>query len=131
MMQNYVEKLQQELELKEPLVSEGGGRWQLFFGEVTISIIDLSPGFQLQASLGELPPDKSEALMTSLLRGNLFGQTTKAAYLALDESGSKVIVQLYHPGEANYRAFLDGLEDFVNVVDFWKGELKSGSTEPT
>jgi len=68
--------------------------------------------------------------MTDLLRGNLFGQTTKGAYLGLDESGSKVTVQLYHPGEASYRVFLDGLEDFVNVVDFWKGELKGTTVEP-
>lgn len=126
MLYEFVTKLQKDLELKEPLGSEGQDSYLLLLDETTaISIIDATPGFQLSAKLGKLPNEKVDSFLSHMLRGNLFGQATHKAVLGLDENGSTVSLRFYHPLKATYQEFFNAIEDFINTVLFWQEEIRS------
>ncbi|MBS0656517.1 MAG: type III secretion system chaperone [Verrucomicrobia bacterium] len=125
MLYEYIVKLQKELDLKEPLGHEGQASFGLMLDDIQISIIDQAPGFGLSATIGSPPTEKREQFFTQMLRGNLFGQATRHAFLGLDETGNNITLQRYHPETATYREFLDAIEDFINAIDFWKNEINN------
>ncbi len=123
--QDFVQKLQQEFELKEPLTGEEEGSFAFLLDDVKIEIRPVSLGFELFASIAPLPKEKTEEFLTQMLRGNLFGQATRHAYLGLDETGNTVITRLSRNKKTTYKEFHEEVEDFLNVVDFWKAEITS------
>lgn len=125
MLYEYIVKLQKDLELTEPLGREGQESYGLLLDDTTISITDSPPGFQLSATLGTLPAEKSEEFLSHMLRGNLFGQATHGAILGLDETGNNVTLQLNFPQKASYSDFKNAVEDFINTVLFWLSEMKN------
>ena len=130
MLQEFIPKLQKDLELKEPLGREGETGFALLLDDTTITISEVESGFQLMATLGELPTELPELFYAKMLRGNLFGQATSGAILGLDEMGSKLMLRYYYPQKAAYRDFKEKLEDFINTIDFWKLEAKSHQANP-
>jgi hypothetical protein len=125
MLYEYIVKLQKELELKEPLGGPNDDMFAIGVDDAVININDDPPGFKLSCTLDTLPTQQVEDFLTMMLRGNLFGQATRFASLGLDESGNKVIMQYKHPIKASYQDFRNAMEDFINVVDYWKGQIKN------
>src|SRR5262245_48568000 len=125
MLHEYIVKLQKELEPKEPLGGADDLTFSLSFDENVISIVDQAPGFRLSCNLGGLPSVQVEEFMSMMLRANLFGQATHFAALGLDETGNNVMLHYHHPQKASYQQFHNAVEDFINVVDFWKNQIKS------
>lgn len=124
-VQEFFKKLQEDLELQELVRGEVDESVAFMLDEIRINIIDTSPGFQLYAQIGPLPTQKTEECMLSMLRGNLFGQATKKAFLGLNEGGDVVVARLFYQEKPTYKDFLNQIEDFINVVDFWKNEIAS------
>ncbi len=131
MLDEFRVKLQKDLELTEPLGSEGSESFSLLFDDTAITIKELLPGFSITATLGAIPSEYQELFFSKLLRANLFFQATAGAVLGLDETGSELTLQYLHPVKASYRDFSAALEDFMNTVDFWKKEMAEHSTNPT
>lgn len=125
MLQEFVTKLQKELDLKEPLAGADDASFALALEDAVINITDSPPGFKINCSLDYLPSQQVEDFLTKMLRGNLFGQATHFAALGLDESGSKVLLQFHYNKKPTYQEFHNAIEDFINVVDYWKGQIKS------
>lgn len=125
MLQEFIKKLQTELELKEPLTGEDDASFALALDESIINITESPPGFKIHCTLDTLPIQQQEDFLTMMLRGNLFGQATNFAALGLDESGNKVLLQYYHPNKPTYKEFHNAVEDFINTVDYWQGQIKS------
>jgi len=101
----------------------------LTVGETPIEITDSPPGIELFAGLGPPPEGEDlEAFYTKLLRGNFLGQATLRAALGLDAEGENVVVSCAIPTVRSYREFRDALEDFVNVVAFWKDEMATNAS---
>jgi hypothetical protein len=123
MIEEFIPKLQQELELQGPLNREGAGAFALQLDATTITISDVPPGFLLAATLGELSLELVELFYVKLLRGNFMRQASYGAVLGLDETGTKIMLQLYVPRKVNFREFKERLEDFINVIDFWNAEI--------
>lgn len=131
MFDEFKVKLQKDLELSEPLGGEGQESFSLLLDDTAITIKNAPPGFQISATLGPIPSDYQELFFAKLLRANLFFQATAGAILGLDESGSELTLQYLHPVKATYRDFSAALEDFMNVIDFWKQEMIEHAANPT
>lgn len=123
MFREYIKKLIQELSLGgEPLSGEVES-FPILMEGVEVMLRSMPPGILYTATIAPLPEEKAEEMMSTLLRGNFCGQATRKAYLGLDESGHNVVATMLIPEVRSYKEFRDMLEDFGNVVAFWKEEL--------
>ena len=130
MLEELVKAFAKELELKEPMSRGDSDGYHFLLDDTTLSINEAGAGFQLVATVGEIPKEQVELFFSKMLRGNLFAQATSGAALGLDETGVKMILRYYHPIKANYREFKEHIEDFINTIDFWKQEVKSHQANP-
>jgi len=132
MLEEFMPKLQEDLKQQEPLGSSADGTpsFSLRLDETTITMSEVAPGFELFATLGELPSELQELFLVKMLRGNLFGQATYGACLGLDETGTKMVLRYTYPIKPTYRDFKERLEDFINIIDFWKAEVDSHQKAP-
>jgi hypothetical protein len=130
MLDDIITKLQKELDLAGPLGGANAGSFALMLDDIKVSIIETNPGFELAAVLGELPRPSPELFMAKMLRGNLFGQATEGAIVGLDETGTRITLRYYYPLSPTYRDLKEKLEDFMNVIDFWQGEVKRHIENP-
>ncbi|MBN4066999.1 type III secretion system chaperone [Simkania negevensis] len=89
-----------------------------------VKVLDLSPGFSLSCSVVALPQKDLELFVMDVMGGNLFGQGTAGGVLSLDGAGKRLYLTRDVPGEVKYAEFRDVFEDFLNVVDFWRGEVE-------
>ena len=126
MLHDFVEQFQKEMELKQPLGSKETGLYSFMLGETEIQIVNEAPkGFRLFATLGSLPSENQEEMMTHMLRANLFGQATFKAFLGLNEKGTSATLQRICEQTKNYPEFKLSIEEFINAVDFWTKEIKN------
>jgi hypothetical protein len=128
MLANFMPKLIQELELtKETLASEVPGTYSLpLEGGLTIDMTDIPDGFILKSNIATYPPkDKEELFLTQAMMGNLFGQGTKGAILGINPEGTALTLTRIVDFPVEYKEFRDFLEDFINVMDFWREEIQN------
>lgn len=129
MLHDFIEQFQKEMEFKEPLGSRDTGIYAFMLNKTEIGITNEAPsGFRMMATLDDLPAEKQEALMTHMLRANLFGQATAGAFLGLNEKGTTVLLQKVCTMVKSYQEFKMAIEEFLNAVDFWSKEIKNFST---
>jgi hypothetical protein len=83
---------------------------------------DEPPGLHFFSKLVNLREDNQEKICAKLLSGNFLGQATKRAGLGLTEDGKYVVANAFYPTIKSYREFHDAVEDFMNVVSYWKKE---------
>ena len=125
MLHEFIVKLQKELDLKEPLGGANDAAFAIALEDSVINITEEPPGFKLYCYIDTLPTQQVEDFLTMMLRANLFGQATHYATLGLDETGNKVLLQYLHSNKPTYQEFHNAIEDFINVVDFWKSQIKN------
>ena len=130
MIEEFIPRLQKELELEGGAPREQGGNFSLQLDDTSITISDAGPGFQFFAALGDLPGELPELFYIKLLRGNFLHQATSGATVGLDETASKLVLQYYYPQKSPYRDFKERLEDFINLIDFWKAEIAAHKAAP-
>ena len=133
MFQDFTKKLLQELREEEMKrdptqqlleIPKIETTFTLEVQDVEVTLSDQSPGIGLFATVEEIQTQENlEELYTSLLRGNFLGQATRKASLGLDDEGKKVILSYQPSSIRSYRDFRDTVEDFVNVVCFWKNQI--------
>lgn len=124
MFKEHIQRLLKELSIEggEPLPQELSS-YTLDIDGVRVNMTDTPPGIEYTATLGYLPDENVEEKLILLLRGNFLGQATRRAYLGLDESGKQVLATMSIPTVRSYKEFQDMLEDFANVVNFWKSQV--------
>lgn len=57
------------------------------------------------------------------MKANLFGQGTLGAALGLEPEQNLLTLSLELPYDMDYRHFKESVEDFTNIVDYWKVEV--------
>ena len=129
MIEEFIPKLQKDLELEGPAVKDGDFSLQLENSTITIS--NAAAGFQLHTTLSDLPADLPELFYIKLLRGNFMHQASANATIGLNETATKIVLQFYSPQKCTYREFKERLEDFINLIDFWRAEIESHRAAPT
>lgn len=93
--------------------------------ELSIQVKELSPGYALFAPIAPCPEVRKETLFILLMKGNLFAQGTMGAAIGLLPQERLLTLSRSMPYDMNYRDFKEAVEDFANVVDYWKGEIKT------
>jgi hypothetical protein len=124
MIEQYVAQFGKELELPAPLPKEDEGVYTLPIEEgrgVTIS--DTGIGYYLFIDVTKWPQKVSEDLLTELLEGQLMGRETDGAVLGLNEEGTMLTLSLSEENDTGYEKFRNHIEDFLNVIDFWKDRV--------
>lgn len=125
MLDEYVKQLSEALQLETPIRSEAEGVYALMVDEdVEVIISDLAPGFGFQCAVAPCPEKNEEEFLTQAMLANLFGQGTEGAVLGLDETGKVLTLAAEHAG-GSYKIFEEGLEDFINAVEFWRTEARN------
>jgi len=80
-------------------------------------------GFRLFSPVAPLPKLKVEELLILLMKANLYGQGTRGAILGLDEKEEVLTLSLDLLEDTDYRTFKGIVEDFANIVDYWREEV--------
>lgn len=103
----------------------------LAVGGVEVEVRDLQPGVSFFAKVGSCPVKKREELFMKLMKGNYLGQETGAARIGLSEDEKFLTLSLGMPYEVTKAIFRDALEDFVNFVLYWRGEVEKFENQLT
>lgn len=127
MFHDNLVKLLKELSIEDSsLVKRDEPTFTLELEGTEILFTNDPPGMHLSSNVAALPQENQEKICQKLLRANYLGQATKSAYLGLSDDEKSVIVQVHVPLVKGYKEFYDVVEDFVNVVSFWKKEALIG-----
>jgi len=122
---DYLKELCEDLNLDPNLKKTELGRFILpLVPSLSIEIKGLDPGVYFFSPIEPCPKIKREELFIQLMKANLFGQGTLGAVLGLTPDENLLTLSSDFPYDMNYQAFKDSLEDFVNIVEYWKAEIK-------
>ena len=120
----YLKTLCEDLNLPSELEKTENGSFLLSLTDsLQLEVKQLAPGILFSSPICPCPEVKREELFIKLMKANLFGQGTLGAALGLDPEQNLLTLSLTMPYDMNYRLFKESLEDFTNIVDFWKEEI--------
>lgn len=121
---DYLSELCADLEIDPRLGKTEGGRFVLpLNSELMIEIQPLKAGFYFYSPVRPCPKVKKEELLIQLMKANLFGQGTKGAALGLEGKENVLTLSLAIPYDMKYKFFREALEDFANIVNYWREEV--------
>lgn len=121
----YLTDLCEDLQMDTKLKRNESGFYLLpLTSSLEIQIKPLDPGVFFFSLLLPCPKVKKEELFIQLMKANLFGQGTLGSTIALDSTESRLTLSRAIPYDMNYRAFKEALEDFTNIVEYWREEIK-------
>ncbi|MCI0381448.1 MAG: type III secretion system chaperone [Chlamydiae bacterium] len=121
-LENNLNALSKELDFTIDLVKEGIYRIPIN-EKLTISLKPEESGFSLFSPIIACPKKYREELFMFLMKANFLGQGTLEAIIGFDQDEKFLTLSFQIPYDMNYRAFKEKLEDFSNVVDYWRGEI--------
>lgn len=125
MIDKYIQQLAEDLEIGETLTLESPGVYTIpLENDLSVKVSDLSPGILFYCTIASCPDANKENFLSQAMLANLFGQGTHDAVLGLNESGNMLTLSKEVNYTIDYKDFKDLLEDFINVVDFWREEAK-------
>ncbi|MDF2576636.1 MAG: sycE [Chlamydiales bacterium] len=124
---DYVAQLSRKLEL-DGRITEEQNVFRLKLEEgLAISVQELNPGpgLHFACPVAPYPTGNAEATLVEIMGGNLFGQGTGDATLALDAKEEFIYLLLTKQDQLNYYEFYEQLESFTNYARFWKKRIET------
>ncbi|KPL51402.1 hypothetical protein ABB55_03460 [Prosthecomicrobium hirschii] len=116
-----------------PLKLDGDGACRLVFDgklPVDIEAVEGSVAY-LHTGIGILPTSGGEALMRSLLEGNLFGRGTGASVIGIDSHlGEILLTRRLDMSKTDYAEFAAAIEDFVTHAKAWIERIRQMRAAP-
>ncbi len=123
MKKNLIE-LCEDLQIPSPTVSGEKGPYLLPLTDtIHVAVRMLDPGVYFSSPIAPCPKVKREELFIQLMKANLFGQGTLGATIGYKDDENLLTLSSAFPYDMDYRAFKESVEDFANIVDYWKGEI--------
>lgn len=123
-LENLIKQFEKEAELTDPLPLEGPGSYHLPLEEgLGITIAQTDEGFTMQTTVCPMPNGSEDDFTMHMMDANLMGQGTNGAILGLSDDETDITLMQHCSGEYEYGDFEEKLEDFINMVDFWKEEV--------
>lgn len=95
--------------------------------ELQFSTSETEPA--VSCNIGELPDRNREDFYLLLMRANFLGQGTNGYVLGMDKEEKYLTLSSKIPYDVNIKGFKEYIEDFVNFVDYWRGELTRHVTQ--
>lgn len=123
-LDSYINSLSSSIEIDSPPLEEGS--YSIHFeDDISVSIKAFGEeGYAFHAIITALNEEElDEALLETLLQGNLFGQLTGGATLCLSPENGELCLKKERHKALNEKEFIEDFEDFVNYIDFWKEEI--------
>lgn len=126
MLETFIPQLVKDLQLGNASLATGvPGIYALPIDRgVAINITEVPNGVMLTCNFALYPIAQQETFATTALLGNLFGQGTRGAVLGLTPDGKTLTLTQVIEYHIEYRNFKEILEDFINMVDFWRDEAQ-------
>ena len=119
-LQEMVERLASELGIAMPEPNQQKTYVLAINSTLTLSVLDLAPGFSFHSVAIPCPAKKREELFIYLMRANFLGQGTGGARIGLDADEKVLTLSQGFPYEMNYQTFKETIEDFANYVIYWR-----------
>lgn len=119
---DYLKELCEDLNI-HPDTTEGRNVLPLS-EDLKIEMAPLDPGVLFYSPIGTCPETKREDFFILLMKANLFGQGTMGASLALNPEENLLTLSRDIPYDMKYGPFREAVEDFANMVDYWREELQ-------
>lgn len=92
--------------------------------ETRLEVKDTGERIFLRAKICNAPHIDKEGLFMHLMAANLLGQGTGGAVIGLTEEKEDLTLSLCLTYDLNDIIFKERIEDFVNYLDFWRGEIE-------
>lgn len=123
MEDTLVEQLCNELEMKEFVSFKKPSHYTLLFdGDITVSISREGSSHSFKSIIGQAPMSDTDSFFLRVMDANLFGSGTKGAAIGWNEEDNLLTLSLERDYNRSYKEFKSRLEDFVNVIEFWRQE---------
>ena len=110
-------------------IEDAGGAVALQIDDETVIVQQADDDLVLlRADLGEIPPDRRDALASAALRGNFLYRGTGGATLAVNPADSHLHLQKYNwLGRLDADKALDMLSRFADTIVSWKKIVSEAS----
>ena len=123
MLNSFVDKLGQELQMKDLILTTNEGTYTLPFDEnIEVQAIQIEHSYLFKGIIGPCPQTNKEAFIGKAMEANLFGKGTRNNSIGLTEDGNILTLSGELDYNSTYGEFKEKLEDFVSVLDFWRKE---------
>jgi Tir chaperone protein (CesT) family len=123
MLEKLVTQLNRELSIENFISSSEDRHYLLHFDHnIEVEAVELERHILLKSIIGASPQQNTEAFLLKAMEANLFGIGTRDAIIGLKEEGKLLTLSLELDYNSSLKDFKEKLEDFINVVDFWREE---------
>jgi hypothetical protein len=120
----YLKELCEDLNLDPNLKKRESGFYLLPITEaLELEVKPLNPGVFFTSPIAPCPEVKREELFILLMKANLFYQGTLGSTISLKDEENLLTLSRAMPYDMTYGVFKDALEDFANIVDYWREEV--------
>lgn len=124
MLEAHLQKLTKDLQFETFPAKEDQSYKLSLNANLNIFIKELPRGIYLNTTICPCPKEKNETLFTVLMKANFLGQGTLGSVIGIDKDEKFLTLSLDLPYDMNYLAFREAVEDFANIVDYWKEEIR-------
>lgn len=123
MLAELMRELAKEFESNTNFASEKEGVYAIPLEEnLFVNISSQRQGVLLSCNFASAPSSNREKVFQHMLHGNLFGQGTRGAVLGATLDGNVLTLSKDVEYTPNYKEFKELVEDFINMVDYWRDE---------
>lgn len=124
MLDAFIRQLSHELQMADLIVSQQPGHYNLpFEGNIQIEAIQSPETLCFKGVIGNYPEGKTNDFISKMMEANLFAQQTRGAAIGLNSDGKLLTLSLEVDYNSSYKEWKEKLEDFANVLEFWKKEV--------
>ena len=124
MLEELLDKICMELDLPVPKMQNDKSYSLQIAPGIAISQKNLQPGIYFHARVRAMPKEKTNELLTMLMKANMLGQAAFGGTLGLDESGKNITLAFSFPYEIDFSTYKNTLENLVNALCYWQEEIE-------
>ncbi len=126
MLQDFLSRLCSDLKIVSSFPFDEKEKHVMFSPRegVDLFLQEMDQGVYFHATIIACPQIKKEDLFLYLMRANLLGRGTGGTSIGLDPQEKFLTLSRSLAYELNYTEFKEKLEDFVNYLLYWRGEIE-------
>jgi len=127
MLKRFIEQLIGELHVSPSQCVEDKGQYTLTFDpKLPMTLAENAEGeIKLQATLAELPQEKTDEYLLFAMTSNLFGEETGGNFLGLSIDEKEMTLNRLVDKDVDYPEFKLFLEEFLNYYENWRVDTKA------
>ena len=129
MLDTFMERFTKEMEVEGDFSTGVPGVYSIPIDEgVDVMVSEIPGGISFRCRMIACPESEREEFFTQAMNGNLLGNGTDGAVIGRDDEGHTVTLGRDIDYVVDYKTFSYMLEDFFNMVDYWREEAAAYGT---